>query len=171
MKKETRKKINFKNLNKKSLCILVIAIIIILVIITILINVLKKDKSTDEYIMSNTSTESFVVTSGNGEKTNISSKIKEDKEVEGLTFSNLQVTMKNNETVVTGKVSNNTKDSIKGFYFKLTAINEYDETTATAEGLLDSEIPSGKSTTFESTTSKDFANCYDIRIEKIKDAD
>jgi len=157
------------NIQKKNLLIIGIALFIIIMLIIILVNVFKK-KPVDNNVNTN-STEEFVTTSENGEKTNISSKIKEKKKVENLEFSDLKITMKNNETVVTGKVKNPTKDSIKGFYFKLKALNSSNESIAESEGLLDSVIPAGSSISFETITSKDFANCYDIQIEKIKDAD
>ena len=141
----------------------------LIILIIVLVNVFK-EKTSPENANTN-STERFVTTSESGAKTNISSKVKETKTVENLKFSDLKITMKNNETVVTGKVKNPTKDSIKGFYFKLTALNESGETIAESEGLLDSVIPAGNSINFETVTSKDFANCYDIQITKIKDAD
>lgn len=157
-------------IQKKNLLIIGIALLAIILLIIILVNVFKKEKPLVEN--SNiSSNEAFVQTSENGEKTNISSKIKEKKKVENLEFSDLKITMKNNETLVTGKVKNSTKDSIKGFYFKLTALNSSNESIAESEGLLDSVIPAGSSISFETTTSKDFANCYDIQIEKVKDAD
>lgn len=156
-------------IQKKNLSIIGIALLAIIILIIILVNVFKK-KPLEQNANTN-STEEFVQTSENGEKTNISSKIKEKKKVENLEFSDLKITMKNNETLVTGKVKNPTKDSVNGFYFKLTALNSSNETIAESEGLLDSVIPAGSSISFETTTSKDFANCYDIQIEKIKDAD
>lgn len=156
-------------IQKKNLLIIGIALLVVIILIIVLVNILKKKPENE--ISNKNSVEEFVRSSENGEKTNISSKIKETKKVEGLEFSDIKVSMKNNETLVTGKVKNPTKDSINGFYFKVTALNTSNEAIAESEGLLDSIIPAGSSSSFEITTSKDFANCYDIKIEKIKDAD
>lgn len=161
-----------KDIQKKKLIIIgIISLIVLILLIILLVNLFNKKKTSPENTGTTNSSEPFVITSENGEKTNISSKVKETKNVSGLEFSDLKITMQNNETVVTGKARNPNKDSIKGFYFKLTAVNEAGETIAEAEGLLDSVITSGATTTFQTTTSKDFANCYDIQITKIKDAD
>lgn len=156
-------------IQKKNLLFIGIALLIVIILIIVLVNIFKKKPESEN--PNRNSIEEFVRTSENGEKTNISSKIKETKKVENLEFSDIQVSMKNNETLVTGKVKNPTKDSVKGFYFKVTALNSSNETIAESEGLLDSVISAGSSSSFEITTSKDFANCYDIKIEKIKDAD
>lgn len=156
-------------IQKKNLLITGIALLIVIILIIVLVNVFKKKPENE--ISNRNSIEEFVRTSENGEKTNISSKIKETKKVENLEFSDIKVSMKNNETLVTGKVKNPTKDSVNGFYFKLTALNSSNESIAESEGLLDSVISAGSSISFEITTSKDFANCYDIKIEKVKDAD
>lgn len=161
-----KKNINIKN---KKLTFICLFLIILIVIIMIIVKINKKNKVSDNN--STNSSEKFVTISESGTKTNISSKIQETKIVEGLEFSNLKITMKNNQTFITGKVSNPTKNSIKGFYFKITALNENGETISETEGLLDSIISAGSSINLETITSKDFANCYDIQITKIKDAD
>ena len=166
MKRKKKIKINIKN---KKIAFIVLFLIILIIIIITVIKINKKNNISEN---NNTnSSEKFVTISESGTKTNISSKIQETKTVEGLEFSNLKIIMKNNQTFVTGKVSNSTNNSINGFYFKLTALNENGETIAETEGLLDSVISAGSSIDLETVTSKDFANCYDIQITKIKDAD
>lgn len=162
-----KRKSLIKNPKLKILIIALIIIIILTIVLIVIINTKKKNKT----IVSTNNNEEFVVVSENGVKNNISSKVKETKKIENLNFSDITISMKNNSTVVSGKVSNPTNEAIKGFYFKIYALNGNDETIATTEGLLDSQIEAGETITFQSTTSKDFANCYDIRIEKIKDAD
>ena len=164
-----KNKLRIKNRKKALFIVIIIALIII--ITSIIINSKNKNKNNASLSNNTTSNEKFVTVSETGSKTNISSKIKEKKTVENLEFSNLKIIMKNNQTFVTGNVSNPTKDSIKGFYFKITALNESGDTIAETDGLLNSVISAGETTTFETITSKDFANCYDINITKIKDAD
>lgn len=159
-----KKKLSYKKL-------VIFAIILLIIIFSIFIFIFKSNKKdTTENVDTNLE-EPFVLTSENGSKTNISSKIKEKKIIEDLEFSNISINSNNNVTTISGKVSNNTKNSIKGFYFKLYALNESNDIIAEADGILDSTIDSGKSTSFNLSTSKDFANCYDIKIKKIKDID
>ena len=113
MKKKNTKKIYINIKNKKFAFIFLFLIILIIIITVVKIN--KKNHISENSSIN--SSEKFVTVSESGTKTNISSKIQETKTVEGLEFSNLKITMKNNQTFVTGKVSNPTKNSIKGFYF------------------------------------------------------
>lgn len=153
---------------KKFLCCILLIIILVAIVVAIFINSNNKKNSNTSNSNSN---EQFASISENGKKTNNSSKIKETKNVENLEFSNIKITSINNQTTVTADVKNPTKDTIKGFYFKLKAVDSSGNVLAESEGLLDSVINAKSSSSLEVKTSKDFANCYDIQIEKIKDAD
>lgn len=163
-------KLKIKN-KKRFIIVCIILLIILLTIIITAINLNNKKNKNITNTNNTLSEEAFTRTSQNGQKTNISSKIKEKKTVENLEFSDIKITSLNNQTTVTGKVTNPTSKNISGFYFKLSALDENGTVIAESEGLLDSIIKSGSSITFNASTSKDFANCYDIQITKIKDAD
>lgn len=160
-------KLKIKN-KKRFISICILALLLIAIITSIIILNTKKSKPAENLP---NSSEPFVNLSENGKKTNISSKVQETKNVEGLDFSEIKITSLNNQTSVTGKIKNNSSKDIKGFYFKLSALNESGEIISESEGLLDSIIESGSTNTFSVITSKDFANCYDIQITKIKDVD
>lgn len=157
--------------NKKRFSFVCVLLIIILIAISTTIFKIINSRKSEPEITNNSSSEQFVKVSENGQKNNISSKIKETKKVDNLEFSNMEISTLNNQTTLTATVSNPTKADIKGFYFKLKALDESGNAIAEVEGLLDSVIKAQNSTSLNVKASKDFANCYDIQIEKIKDAD
>lgn len=156
--------------NKKRFSLVCIAFFIFLLIIFFIIFSIQKSKKTN-LETGNVSPEPFVTVSENGQKNNISSKIQETKTVENLEFSNFKISTLNNQTTITANVNNTTKSDISGFYFRIKALDESRNSIAEVEGLLDSVIKANSSSSIDIKASKDFANCYDIQIEKIKDID
>ena len=151
--------------NKKRFSLVCIAFFIFLLIIFFIIFSIQKSKKT------NLETGNVSPVSENGQKNNISSKIQETKTVENLEFSNFKISTLNNQTTITANVNNTTKSDIPGFYFRIKALDESGNSIAEVEGLLDSVIKANSSSSIDIKASKDFANCYDIQIEKIKDID
>lgn len=156
--------------NKKRFSLVCIAFFIFLLIIFFIIFSIQKSKKTN-LETGNVSPEPFVTVSENGQKNNISSKIQETKTVENLEFSNFKISTLNNQTTITANVNNTMKSDISGFYFRIKALDESGNSIAEVEGLLDSVIKANSSSSIDIKASKDFANCYDIQIEKIKDID
>lgn len=156
--------------NKKRFSLVCIAFFIFLLIIFFIIFSIQKSKKTN-LETGNVSPEPFVTVSENGQKNNISSKIQETKTVENLEFSNFKISTLNNQTTITANVNNTTKSDISGFYFRIKALDESGNSIAEVEGLLDSVIKANSSSSIDIKASKDFANCYDIQIEKVKDMD
>lgn len=162
-------KLKITNKKRFSLVVCILFIIVLIIVFSIIFNIRKSKKTNPE--TTETSPEPYVTVSENGQKNNISSKIQETKTVENLEFSNFKISTLNNQTTITANVNNTTKSDISGFYFRIKALDESGNSIAEVEGLLDSVIKANSSSSIDIKASKDFANCYDIQIEKVKDMD
>ena len=155
-------------MSKKKMLI-VIAIIIVLVIIVV-VSILMSNGVNNSNNMSNVTSnldkyEKYVQTLEDGSKINVSNKLLETKEYEGLEISNTSLEWKNGVTVLVADVINKgstTKEQQKIYV----VLEDKDKNEiANLSGIID-KVESGKKVQINITTTKDVANAYDFRIEE-----
>ena len=133
-----------KSNEKKMIVILLIILIIVLIIFVETKN--KKAEDNENATIENSYEEPVVEVQEDGTKLNVSSKLNEPKEVNGLKFENIQFTEKSGQTVLLANVTNNSGKVIE----KL-------------NGLL-APLQIGASTQLNISTSLDYSDAYDIKI-------
>ena len=155
-------------MSKKKMLI-VIAIIIVLVIIVV-VSILMSNGVNNSNNKSNVTSnldkyEKYVQPLEDGSKINVSNKLLETKEYEGLEISNTSLEWKNGVTVLVADVINKgstTKEQQKIYV----VLEDKDKNEITRlSGIIDKVEP-GKKVQINITTTKDVANVYDFRIEE-----
>ena len=100
-----------------------------------------------------------------GTKLNISKKIKETKKVDGLEFSEIEITEKDNVTVILANVKNPTKETKKDYILDIKALDKNGNEITSLSGYI-GEIKPNETISFTTSATFDFANVYDIVITK-----
>ncbi len=145
--------------NKKIILIIALVIIIIAIIVKIVV-----DKSSTEAGKTNKE-ENYVETSDNGVKKNISSKLNEDKKLDGLDITNIELKSDGHLTKLTAIVKNNTKQT-KGGYPAEVIFLDNENNEITKMGVYIKELKEGESTTLNGSITFDYTNAYNINIQK-----
>lgn len=167
MKKEKRNNLFLK---------IVLIAIIIGITVFIIMNIVKIKKykegigknqnSESQQVEENAVKEEFVQKTEDGTKVNVGSKITEDKDVDGLKFTNIQLTEKNNQSTLLADVENDTgKDLTDYTNLYVTFLTKDGQEIITIKGIL-LPLKSGDKTQFNTGLSQDVANAYDIKIKK-----
>lgn len=154
--------------NKKKVIIIALLILVILVGIKILIGNNKNRKNVNNANTGNAAIdEKNVKTLSDGTRLNNSTKMQEIKTIDGLEISNIQLTEKDNVSILLGTVTNKTNET-KGDYPVNIIIYDENEKEITTIGGYIGEVNPGESTQLNSSATFDYANAYDFRIEKTK---
>ena len=152
--------------NKKKVIISALLILVILVGIKILIGNNKNRKNVNNANTSNVAIdEKNVKTLSDGTRLNNSTKMQEIKTIDGLEISNIQLTEKDNVSILLGTVTNKTNET-KGDYPVNIIIYDENEKEITTIGGYIGEVNPGESIQLNSSATFDYANAYDFRIEK-----
>ena len=152
--------------NKKKVIIIALLILVILVGIKILIGNNKNRKNVNNANTSNVAIdEKNVKTLSDGTILNNSTKMQEIKTIDGLEISNIQLTEKDNVSILLGTVTNKTNET-KGDYPVNIIIYDENEKEITTIGGYIGEVNPGESIQLNSSATFDYANAYDFRIEK-----
>lgn len=148
---------------KKGISIIWVLVLIIVVIIAIrLIN--KKNKNNNENTSANNSvTEKFVQVLNDGTKLNKSNKLSETKNVGDYKISNIQLTMKNNQSVLLADIKNTSKQETGTTLIDIILYDENKNEIATIPGII-SPIKPGETTQLNSSITVDYANAYDFEV-------
>ena len=109
--------------------------------------------------------EKFVTILEDGTKLNISSKLHETKDFEGMEIMNLQLTENNNTTLLLGEITNTSPNVQGGYLVNIVIIDEQGNEMTTIEAYI-KELNPGQSTQLSSKTTLDYANAYDISISR-----
>ena len=168
------RKDNGKNLWLKILLGLVIIGIIIFIIINIVKNREIKGNTSknvetevnQQQEEENKVEEEFVQHTEDGTKVNVGSKITDDREVDGLKFTNIQLTEKNNQSTLLADVENATGKNISDYTnLDITFLTKDGQEIITIKGIL-APLKSGEKTQLNAGLTQDVANAYDIKIKK-----
>ena len=143
-------------------------IIIILIVGLIIIGVVAlTGKSKKESGEASKVEESYAEVLEDGTRINKSEKAKKVKEVEGLEISNLQVTEKDNVTVMLGTVTNKSNETKEDITLKIKILDKEGKEITTVRNYI-GKIEPGKSTQLNTSTTFDYVEMYDyeVTIEK-----
>ena len=155
--------------NKKIITTLIVIVIVIVGVILILERLSNnKEYKSDQYENKqeeNKIDEKYVEKLEDGTKLNISNKLKETKKIEGLEISNIQLTYKNGMSVILAEVKNTTNQDIKLTPISLKLYDEKGNILEALDGLI-TGTKAGEKTQLNIGVSSDYANAYDISIEK-----
>ena len=157
---------------------IVLIAIIVGIIVFIIMNIVKsknskegvgqnnqKQNSESQQVEENAVKEEFVQQTDDGTKVNVGSKITEDKDVNGLKFTNVQLTEKNNQSTLLADVENATgKDLTDYTNLDITFLTKDGQEIITVKGILP-PLKSGDKTQFNTGLTQDVANAYDIKIK------
>lgn len=172
-KRNNKKSINNKprktmRKSEKKLILILVIITIIVISIYLVINnkskIEESDKNNDNTQIQNQTKENFSVLE-DGTKLNISKKIKETKKMDGLEFSDIKITEKDNVTVILANVKNITKDIKRDLYVNIKVLDENSNEITSLSGYI-GEIEPNETEIFKVSVTFDFANAYDIVITK-----
>ena len=168
--------------SKKNLKIILISIATIVLLVIIGISIyffLKNDKNVDE--LDNNQEENNQEKSTSlidyenmnnvelidGEKKNNSKALLEEKNFKRLKVKDIKLEEVKGTTNFSAKVENNTDEDFKSCIVVLIFINEDGTEYARLEGSIP-DIPKGKSTILDASTTSDLTNAFDFRIEEFQ---
>ena len=148
-----------KKKEKKMILILIIVSILIIGVIW-LVTRPKKEK-----IVENEVVEEFVQVLDDGTKLNISSKLQEEKTINGLKIGNIQLTEKNGQLVLLADVTNPTEKDSEIFLIDIILYDKTGKEIATVPGIV-SPIKAGGKTQLNAGITEKYANAYDFKVVK-----
>ena len=144
----------------------IILILLAIIAIVILIFVVSKNKNTNKEEntqVENTVVEEFVQVLEDGTKLNTSKKLNERKEVNGLTFENVQFTEQNGQSVLLADVTNNSGKAIDVTLVDVILLDKNGQEIVKLGGII-SPLKPGEKTQFNTSMTLDYANAYDFKI-------
>ena len=155
---------------RKSLVSTIIIIVVIIAVTALAVFMIMKKGGTGVAQGNNTAenqatAEEFVKVLDNGTKLNISSKLSETKVVEGLEISNFQLTESGSQTVLLGKIKNNGSEARGGFEAAVTMLDKQGNEIVKLIAYIP-QVKPGEEQQLNVSSTLDYANAYDIKIEK-----
>lgn len=148
---------------KKGISIIWVLVLIIAIIIVIKI-VNKKDTNSENQIPENNIiNEKYVQVLVDGTKLNKSNKLSETKTVGNYKINNMQLTMKNNQSVILADIKNTSKEQTNTAFIDIILYDENENKIATIPGII-SPMKPGETTQLNSSITVDCANAYDFEI-------
>ena len=146
--------------NSKRLTIILIVITIIVVVLLIITD--NKNKSIDQS-EKEIQKEEFIDILDDGTKLNTSDQLQKMRTLEGLDIMELQLTEKDNQTVLIGIITNNLTTQLGGYLADITLLDKQGNEMTTTQTYIP-PLTSGQSTKLKVTIESDYANAYDVTI-------
>lgn len=155
-----------------------IAILVIITLVVIIFAVTRKGKNNDN-VPSNVGTtltdgevenleepvvEKYVELGEDGTKVNTSEALKTNKVVNNVEFSDIQLSQKDGETLLTAVIKNTGSTPNELFSVNITLVDDAGQDIITVGGLV-APLDAGATGQFETSMALDFANAYDFRVE------
>lgn len=151
-----------KSNEKKALIILGVVVIVIIAIVFFVTR--PKTENGDANIgTENKVVEEFVQTLEDGTKLNTSTKLSETKTVNGLKIGNIQLTNKNNQSVLLADVENVSGKDTKVTIVDIVLVDKNGAELGKVNGII-GNLKAGEKTQLNTSTMIDYANAYDFRI-------
>lgn len=141
---------------------IMLMIIIITILIISIIWVISKGKEGKEDKTSNTE---FIQVEDDGSKVNTSDKVKETREIEGVTIENIRITEKNGQTELVADATNTTEQIKSRFLVNIILLDKAGNEIGRIPGVI-GEMQPGETIEMHAGITEDYANVYDFRIEK-----
>ena len=149
-----------KKKEKKGLLILIVLVIVVIGVVWFLT---KQNNNEKEQETQNQVVEEFVQVLEDGTKLNTSTKLKEVKKVNGLEFSNIQLTNKNGQSVLLADVKNTTTSATEIMVVNITLLDKEGNTIVEVGGIVRPLEP-GETSQFNTGMTLDYANAYDFKV-------
>ena len=155
-----------KKEKKRLLILIIVAVIIIaaLLIIRAVVNNKDNEGSQNPSSASNDAGSEYTALYSDGSKLNTSSKLKENKNYQNITISNIQLTTVNGLNRLLANVTNNSSTSIDAQDISIVFVDNQGNTIATVPGVIPA-LNGGETAQLNASTTKDIINAYDFRIE------
>lgn len=147
---------------QKTIIICIIALILIL-IITVVIIKNKKPQVTQEISQGSEEIQNLAETHEDGRKINVSSKINEDRDFEGLLLQEIQLSSKNSETQLLANIKNNTSKPTEAMDIDVILLDKNGNEIVKLSGIIDALNP-GEETKLNINSSLDYSEAYDLKI-------
>lgn len=128
---------------------------------------MQQSTNTNDQQQKNTEKEEFVYKTDDGTKLNISTKLGEEREFQGLKIKNIQLTSKDNQTVLLADVTNNSGKDTQPIFINIILLDKNGDEVDKIPGII-APLKNGASTQLNSSATSDYANAYDFKIEKAK---
>jgi len=109
--------------------------------------------------------EEYVYLLEDGTKLNVSSKLHETKQFDGMEISNFQLSTKNNVTQLLGTITNKSQTTKGGYPVNIKIVDKSGKTIITVAAYI-GELKPGESTQLSTSATFDYANAYDFSISK-----
>ena len=139
----------------------IVAITIILIVVVSFI-VMNNSKKEDE---ENEEENNMSYKLEDGTRLNVSDKLSEAKKFEGMEISDIQITEKDNLTVLLAKITNISNEKQGGYVINIKIIDEQGEEIKTVPFLV-KELKPGETTQLNASATFNFVNAYDFVVSK-----
>ena len=149
---------------KRGILILIIVAVIIIGIMVVVKNGKGKE---EEESPANVNVEEYVEVLDDGTRLNTSTKLQENKKVGNLEISNLQLTAKDNETMLLGTITNVGTSREGNVLLNIKVVDKTGKELTTVEPYV-GYIEAGQSRQLEVSTTFDYANAYDFVVSIVK---
>lgn len=141
--------------------ILILLIILAIVIIAVVVG---KNKGNKENTDENQVKEEFVQVQEDGTKVNISSKLAETKTVGAYKIGNIQLTTKDNQSILLADVENVSSSATEMKMIEITLLDKEGNTLETVPGVV-KQLQPGETAQLNAGITEDYANSYDFKVE------
>ena len=148
-------------MKKKKLILIIIIVVILLILCLIGFFIFKKIKNKTNIIEN----ENLVQTMDDETKVNVSPKLAETKQIDGLEISNITLTENSNVTQLLGTITNKTEKAIEESIITIVFVDKDGNEMTSIETYV-KKLQPGESTGLNASTTFDYSNAYDIKIKK-----
>ena len=173
--KKTKEIMIKNNKGEVKTSIILISALIIVIVVCVIILYIKQNQNTkkneeilyaQENIIENTAKQvsEFAEQLPNGVKVNTSEKVSENKDINGLTFSNIKLTEDGGITTLLAEVKNNTGKKTEAKMVTIEILDKEGNVLTDFEGFIDAMDIDGSAKLNASLTG-DVSNAYDLRIK------
>lgn len=149
-------------MKKSGIKIFIILLILGVLILGVIYFIIKNNVHTDT-IEQNQTSEEFVQTLDDGTKLNTSTKLNENKNINGLQIGNIQLKREDNKTTLLANVENVTDKTINEKYLDIILIDKEAKILTTIPAIT-VKLEPGEKTQLNIGTQLDYVNAYDFRI-------
>ena len=141
--------------------ILILLIILAIVIIAVVVG---KNKGNKENTDENQVKEEFVQVQEDGTKVNISSKLAETKTVGAYKIGNIQLTTKDNQSILLADVENVSSSATEMKMIEITLLDKEGNTLEKVPGVV-KQLQPGETAQLNAGITEEYANSYDFKVE------
>ena len=148
--------------NEKRMILILLVVLVIAIILFVVYNN-KKGNNNEVTKQENEVVEEFVQVLEDGTKLNISTKLNEAKEVNGLKFENIQFTEQNGQSVLLANVTNNSGKATDMTLVDVILLDKNEQEIVKVGGII-SPLQPGETKEFNTSMTINYANAYDFKI-------